>query len=419
MKALAEPSSFTLDNGLTVVVLPNDRAPAVVLTLWYKAGSADETPGKSGVAHFLEHMMFRGTKNTKPGEFKKILGGLGGSVNAGTTFDYTFYVEIIAKEFLEKALSLEADRMEKMVINEGEFQTEREVVLQEYLTRIEAEPAGKFFQSVNAAYFAQHPYGRPVIGWKEELLNLTSKDLMDFYKKWYAPNNAILVVSGNVTEKEMRVLAKRYFGQIPKGNVPSRKRLKEPSNLVGHSKITHSHHKYGGVEFQNIYKVNQFEKTFKNYFIFKLIESILTPALQTVLVDDQEIAHIALSTYPSDHKDPYSFIIIAKPKSYKNMDKCQAIIEFLLKKIINHGIHEKIFKKAKEDLIFSLNASLSDLDDTALLFGTLMSIGYKFEDVKNWENILKGIELKEANDLLRSLFNTPPAITAIKSYGEN
>ena len=206
------PETFTLKNGLQVVVIPNHRVPVVTHMVWYKVGSADEQEGESGIAHFLEHLMFKGTKTLANGEFSRILAKNGGQQNAFTSTDYTAYFQNIAVDRLEMVMLMEADRMTNLVLSRKDILTERDVVLEERRSRTENNPAALLREQANASLFLNYPYRRPIIGWKHEISSLEYTSVINFYKSWYAPNNAILVVAGDITVKRLKPLAEKYYG---------------------------------------------------------------------------------------------------------------------------------------------------------------------------------------------------------------
>ena len=209
------PESSTLANGMRVVVIRNHRVPVVTHMVWYGVGAADEGPGESGIAHFLEHLMFKGTKRRAPGEFSRILARNGGQENAFTSSDYTAYFQTVAVDRLEMVMEMEADRMTNQVLTEKGVETEKAVVLEERRSRTDNNPGGLLAEQVDAALYLNHPYRRPVIGWAHEIEALNLKQVMAFYKKWYNPSNAILVVGGDITLEKLKPLAERYYGSIP------------------------------------------------------------------------------------------------------------------------------------------------------------------------------------------------------------
>ncbi len=224
------PASFTLANGLQIVVIPDRRTPVVTHMIWYKVGSADETPGKSGLAHFLEHLMFKGTDRFPAGQFSKTVIRIGGQENAFTSTDYTGYFQRVPRDKLETLMEFEADRMTGLTLKDENVLPERDVVLEEYNMRVANSPDSKLSEQIMAALYLNHPYGRPVIGWRHEIEQLNREDALEFYKRFYAPNNATLVVAGDVEPEEVRKLAEKTYGlQAKQPSIPAlRVRPQEP-----------------------------------------------------------------------------------------------------------------------------------------------------------------------------------------------
>src|SRR5215217_7264406 len=218
-----EVSSFTLDNGLDVVVIPDHRTPVVTHMVWYRNGSADDPLGQSGIAHFLEHLMFKGTERHPAGEFSKVVSGLGGQENAFTSYDYTAYFQRVAREHLETMMAFEADRMTGLAFDEAVVGPERDVVLEERRMRVETDPSAQLSEAMAASLFVHHPYGIPIIGWMHEIETLNRDNALDYYRRFYSPDNAILVVAGDVTAPEVRRLAESTYGRhAPSGTPPMR-----------------------------------------------------------------------------------------------------------------------------------------------------------------------------------------------------
>ncbi|MDO5648631.1 pitrilysin family protein [Paracoccus sp. (in: a-proteobacteria)] len=219
---------FTLPNGLETVVISDHRAPVVVQMVWYRIGAADEAPGKSGIAHYLEHLMFKGTDDMAPGELSRVVTANGGSDNAFTSWDYTAYFQRIASDRLPLIMRMESDRMANLRISDDDWQAERQVVLEERAQRIDSDPRALFAEERNAATYYNHPYGRPIIGWRDEIAALTRDDALAWYDAHYAPNNAVLVIAGDVTPERARELATEYYGPIPAAETAPRLRPQEP-----------------------------------------------------------------------------------------------------------------------------------------------------------------------------------------------
>ena len=218
---------------MEVVIIEDHRAPIVTHMVWYKAGAADEEPGKSGVAHLLEHLLFKETKNVKAGEFSKKVESIGGSDNAFTSQDYTGYYQRVSNEYLELVMYYESDRMQNLVISEKDFMTELDVVIEERNQRTDSSPGALFNEQNMASLYLNHPYGIPVVGWRHELDNLTRKDVINFYNNYYAPNNAILIVAGDVEPNKVKLLAEKFYGKIERtNNATDRIRPTEPPQIA-------------------------------------------------------------------------------------------------------------------------------------------------------------------------------------------
>jgi zinc protease len=224
-----EVSSFALDNGLKVVVIPDRRVPVATHMVWYRNGSADDPLGQSGIAHFLEHLMFKGTDKHPAGEFSQVVSALGGQENAFTSFDYTAYFQRVAKEHLKTMMAFEADRMSGLVLDDAVVAPERDVVLEERRMRVETDPAAQLSEAMATALFVHHPYGIPIIGWMHEIETLDRDHALGYYRRFYTPENAILVVAGDVGADEVRRLAEATYGKVPsRGEMPIRRRPREP-----------------------------------------------------------------------------------------------------------------------------------------------------------------------------------------------
>ena len=224
----AEVQEFKLDNGLKIVVQEDHRAPVVVSQVWYRAGALDEVNGKTGVAHVLEHMMFKGTKAVPAGKFSRLIAAAGGKENAFTAQDQTTYYQQLEKSNLPLSIKLEADRMANLNLTDEEFAKEIKVVMEERRWRTEDKPQSKVNEQFNSTIYHVHPYGRPVVGWMNDLENMTAADAREWYNTWYAPNNATLVVVGDVNAQDVLKLAKQYFGPLKPHALPARKPQVEP-----------------------------------------------------------------------------------------------------------------------------------------------------------------------------------------------
>src|ERR1700756_3354630 len=218
------PTSFTLQNGLQVLIIQDHRTPVVTQMIWYKVGSSDETPGKSGLAHFLEHLMFKGTAKHPVGEFSQTVLRIGGNENAFTSVDYTGYFQRVPSEELARMMEFEADRMTGLILKDENVLPERDVVLEEFNMRVANNPEARLTEQIMAALYLNHPYGRPVIGWRQEIEKLDREDALAFYKRFYAPNNAILIIAGDVEANEVRPMVEKSFGPVaPQPAIPPKR----------------------------------------------------------------------------------------------------------------------------------------------------------------------------------------------------
>src|SRR5277367_538925 len=224
-----EVTDFKLANGLEVVVVPDHRAPVVTHMIWYKVGAADETAGKSGLAHFLEHLMFKGTEKHPGSAFSQDVAEIGGQENAFTTSDYTGFFQRVPREHLKEMMALEADRMTGLMLTDAVVRPELNVVLEEQNMRVANNPAARLGEQVDAALYLNHPYGRPVIGWRHEIEQLTRDDALAFYRRFYTPNNAVVIVAGDVTADEVKTDAEATYGKVAaRAEIAPRNRPKEP-----------------------------------------------------------------------------------------------------------------------------------------------------------------------------------------------
>jgi len=281
--------SFMLDNGMQVVVIPNARAPVVTSMVWYRVGAADEPQGLSGMAHYFEHLMFKGTDTYAPGEFSRIVKKLGGNDNAFTGQDFTAYFQSISVDHLEKMLAAEADRMVNLKVPASHFDSEKKVVIEERRQRTENDPKGLFGEQLRSALFVNHPYGTPIIGWMNEIEGYEWADVKKFYDRFYAPNNAILIVSGDITAQKLRPLAEKHFGTLEPKEELTRNRPKVPP-AIGETILTLTHptiHQQSG---SKILIAPSFKNNKKDSLALQLLQEILSGSSTTRLytLDDIE-----------------------------------------------------------------------------------------------------------------------------------
>ena len=411
------PQSAVLDNGLEVVVVTNRRAPVVTHMLWYKVGSADEPLGKSGIAHYLEHLMFKGTKTLGEGEFSEIIARNGGRENAFTSYDYTGYFQMVASDRLALMMEHEADRMANLVLTDEVTLAERDVILEERNSRVDNEPAARLGEMSRASLFVHHPYGRPIIGWRSEMEQLSTQDALDFYETWYAPNNAVLIVSGDVSFEEVMALAEETYGKVPARAVPKRNRVAEPphwadkrvsltSEQVGQPSMSVSYHapSYNLDPDGHAYALN----------VLSEILSGNTGLFYDALVRQQKIAVSAGSYYSGDNFDLGTFGIFASPAPGIEIAQLEAAIQALVKQIIEEGVPAEELAKAKQRLLDSAVFARDDPSTAARVIGQALTTGQTVADVEDWPNRIAAVELEDVNAAARAVLAEGTAsVTAV------
>lgn len=415
--AVFNPESFMLKNGMQVVVIPNRRAPVVSHMVWYKTGAADEPRGKSGIAHFFEHLMFKGTKSVPPGEFSKIIARHGGRDNAFTTQDYTAYFQIVARDKLDLVMRLESDRMRNLVLTDAEVLPERDVVLEERRSRTDNNPGSQLWEASRAALFLNHPYKIPVIGWKHEIEQLTTKDALDFYKRYYVPNNAILIVAGDVDAKELKPLAEKYYGVIPRGRKIVRDRIKEPPHLAGR-RVEMASRRVGQPSISQTYLAPSYATAKGNqaYALLVLAEIFggsSTAQLYRSLVVDQALASSAGAWFGADALDYGTFGLSASPRPGVPLKKVEAALQAEVKKLLKKGVTAKELKRAVSSMVASAVYARDSLRAAPNIIGRALSTGRTIADVESWPERIKSVTVDEVNAAARAVLRKEASVIAI------
>ena len=350
--AVFNPESFTLKNGLQVVVVPNRRAPVATMIVYYKVGAMDEPPGKSGLAHYLEHLMFKGTENMAPGEFSATIARNGGRDNAFTSQDYTGYTTSFAADRLDLILKLEADRMTSLRLTPEDIEPERGVVLEERLMRIDNNPGAQLSEQAAAAIYANHPYRIPIIGWEHEIRDITRTDLLDFYKAWYTPNNAVIVISGDVETASVREQVERHFGQISSRPLPKRPQWKEPPRNADRL-VALSHPRVKQPSWSRRYIApNAASGDTEQVHALEVLSEILsggtTGRFYRQLVVEQALAAHTGSWYSSDNRGPGVFGFYGSPRPGKTLDEIETAVEAQIEDLLKNGVTEEEVRLAIE-----------------------------------------------------------------------
>ncbi|MEE8394286.1 MAG: pitrilysin family protein, partial [Rhodospirillales bacterium] len=348
------PQTFELANGMQVVVVPNHRVPVVTHMVWYKAGSADDPPGKSGIAHLLEHLMFKGTNKLKPGEFSEILARNGGQENAFTSRDYTAYYQSVAVDRLELVMEMEADRMTNLVLGGEDVETEKRVILEERRQRTDNNPGSILAEHLSAALFLNHPYRRPIIGWQHEIEGLTLADALSFYRRWYAPNNAILTVAGDITAEELRPLAEKYYGRIPSVPAVARSRPTEPPHRAARQVVLSDERVRQPTWSRTFLAPSYTHGAAEHAYPLEVLSEILgggaTTRLYRTLVVERKLAISAGASYSPDSLGPTGFAFYASPQTGVSVDRIEREMELEIARLLKDGVSREELDRAKRGL---------------------------------------------------------------------
>lgn len=417
--AVFDPTTFTLDNGLQVVVVENDRVPVVSHMVFYKVGSADEPKGKSGIAHFLEHLMFKGTDTMAPGEFSAIVKRIGGRENAFTSYDYTGYYQNVAKQHLGRMMALEADRMANLKLSDDQVRPELDVVREERRSRIDNNPASLHGEQVNAATYLAYPYRIPIIGWEEEIVDLTREDAEAFYETWYAPNNAVLVVAGDVTPDEVRRLAEETYGQVPARDVPDRIALRggEPEQLSAR-RIEGSSPRVDQPTWSRRWLApgqvwGDTDQTPALEVAAEILGGGSTSRLYRALVVDQAKAVYAAAGYSPSGLGPQTFAVYASPRDGVTVETLEEAVEAEIRTVLRDGVTpeevDSAIRRLTRSAIFSRDDSLSP----ARVFGVTLATGGTIADVEEWPERLAAVTPDAVLEALRAVLVDRRAVTSV------
>ena len=410
-------TTFTLDNGMDVVVIEDHRAPVVTHIVWYKTGSADEPVGASGVAHFLEHLLFKATENMESGEFSATVAANGGSDNAFTSFDYTAYFQRIAADRLELMMQMESDRMINLRITEEDVETERQVVLEERNQRTENNAGALAREQFVAALYQNHRYGVPIIGWKHEMEQLSLQDALDFYDLYYSPNNAILIVAGDVYPDEVRALAEQYYGVIPaEPNLPERIRPEEPPQRA-ERRITFVDPRVSQPYVTRSYLAPerdsgaQKEAAALVYLAELLGGSPFTSALGKALQFETQTAVYAGAGYRGSSLDDTSFGISAAPSEGVSLSEIEAAVDAVIADFKETPIDPAQMESIRAQLRASEIYAKDDVAGIARRYGTALTQGLTVADVQAWPQILQEVTAEDVKAVAVKVLNKDQAVT--------
>jgi len=411
-------TSFTLDNGLEVVVIEDHRAPVVVQMIWYRAGAADEPPGKSGIAHFLEHLMFKGTDTIPPNAFSAMIEAQGGDDNAFTSWDYTAYFQRIAADRLELVMEMEADRMRNLRMTEDDVTTERQVILEERAQRTDTDPGALMNEQMRAAQFLNHPYGIPVIGWRHEMEGLTREDALAWYVKYYAPNNAILVIAGDATPEQVKELAERHYGPIaPSEGIAPRQRPQEPPQL-SERRITMADERVSNPYVFRTYLAPERDPgAQRDAAALTILAELLggdgqTSHLARALQFDTQTAVYTAAYYDGTAIDDTTFGLIVIPAPGVSLEEAEAALDAALADFIAKGPDPAAFDRIRTQIRAAEIYARDNIRGLAQAYGEELTVGLTVKDVQDWDDVLSAVTIEEVREAAAKVLDRNRAVTA-------
>jgi zinc protease len=416
--AIASPavSEFALANGMSVVVIPDRRTPVVTHMIWYRVGAADEPQGKSGIAHFLEHLMFKGTAKNPAGRFSQHLAAIGGQENAFTANDYTGYFQRTSREHLGTLMEFEADRMIGLVLADDVIVSERQVILEERNQRIENEPAARLSEQVGAAQYLNHPYHKPTIGWRHEMETLDRTDALDFYKRFYAPENAVLVVAGDISVEDVKSLAEKTYGKLARhGPTIVRKRPQEPPQIA-ERRVSFADVRVTQPNMQRTYLVPSLT-TAKgtDSDALEVLAHVLGGGanswLNRSLVNEQRLATSAGAWYQGTSLDDGRFGVYGTPASGVPLEKLEAAIDTVLATFLEKGPTDVELERSKSRMIADYVYAQDNQSTLARMYGAALTSGQTVADVQARPERLKAVTAEQVRDVARRFLDKRRSVT--------
>jgi len=415
----AQPvESFQLENGMDVVVVPDHRAPVVTHMVWYRNGSADDPAGKSGIAHFLEHLMFKGTAKWPAGEFSKIVAGFGGQENAFTSFDYTAYFQRVPKEHLRAMMDYEADRMTGLAFDESVVGPERDVVLEERKMRVDADPAAQLGEEFSSALFVHHPYGTPIIGWEHEIEELGRDDAFAYYQRFYTPENAILVVAGDTDAATVRRLAGETYGAIPaRGEKPVRKRPAEPDPRAAR-RVSLSDPRVRQPSLRRAWLTPTYlsgdpSEVFALEIAAEILGGGTTSRLYRKLCVEDELASGASAYFMGSMVDRAAFQLSTSPRPGIEMAALEAGLDAALAIFLSEGPSELELARARTRLVAETIFARDSQSSLARIFGASLAVGETVEDVLAWPSRIEAVPRDAVIEAARRYLRPDRGVTGL------
>jgi zinc protease len=404
----ANPFEHKLANGLSVIVKEDRRAPTAVHMVWYHAGSMDETNGTTGVAHVLEHMMFKGTPKVGPGEFNRLVAAAGGRDNAFTSRDYTAYFQQVPREKLGEMMALEADRMRHLNLAKSEFEQEIKVVMEERRLRTDDQPQSLLFEAMNAMAFQTHPYRRPIIGWMNDLENMKVQDARDWYERWYVPNNAYVVVVGDVDHKEVFRTAEKYYGPLKSRPLPLRKPQDEPEQK-GVRRLTIKAPAELPVVIMGYRApiIRDVEKDVDPYAL-EMLGAIFSghgaARFSRNLVREQRLAISAGAEYDATARGPGMFYLVGTPSEGKTVAEMEAGLRAEVVRVQAEGVTAEELNRARTQLVAAEIYKLDSMFAQAMEIGQLDSVGLPYRSGERIIEKLKAVTAEQVQEVAKRYF---------------
>lgn len=403
---------FTLPNGLEAVVIQDDRAPVVVQMVWYRIGAADEVPGKSGIAHYLEHLMFKGTDTLEPGELSKTVTANGGSDNAFTSWDFTAYFQRIASDRLPLVMGMEADRMANLNIRDEDWQAERQVVLEERAQRVDSDPTALFMEELNAVVYDNHPYGRPIIGWRDEIEALTRDDAVAWYDTHYSPNEAVLVIAGDVTPEEARALAEEHYGAIPaKGEAEPRVRPQEPPKRTARRLEMSDPRVAQPRMIRTVLAAERDPGAQEDAAALTVLAALLGGSSQTsYLAQELMLPGTALwagASYDGLSLDRTEFMLSMIPADGTTPEDAEAALDETLAQFLTDGPNDADLERVKTRIRAEEIYSRDSAHGRAYDYGQGLSTSLTVQDVNDWPEILGAVTAEDVMAAARDVLEAP------------
>jgi zinc protease len=408
-------TDFILENGLEIVVVPDHRTPVITHMIWYKVGSADETPGKSGLAHFLEHLMFKGTAKTPAGKFAQTLNEVGGQENAFTSTDYTAFYQRVPREQLETVMAFEADRMTGLVLTDSNVLPERDVVLEEYNQRVANDPGAQLTEQVQAALYLNHPYGRPVIGWRHEIEALTREDALAFYRRFYTPNNAIVVIAGDVSAEEVRTLAGKTYAPVARRSDPGPRTRPQEPNPVSVRQVTFADPRVAQPNLNRSYLVPSFAMAHADAAALDLLAQVLgggaTSRLYRTLVIDKGLAADTGAWYQGVSLDATRFGVYASPRPGIGLVQLEQALDAVIAEVVEHGVTAEELARAKTRLIAEFVYAQDNQMALARFYGLALTTGSTLEDLRARPERIRTVSADQVREAARHWLDKRRSVT--------